>query len=89
MEPSGPKIKYFLIFSPKKVFLDFDKWNFLYSQSELSELKKLKKTTLKKNSYIPGNGTFWLPIFLIFREMQLSGLNPQNLSQRKISCFFT
>ena len=72
MEPSGPKIKHFLIFSPKKVFLDFDKWNFLYSQSELSELKKIKKNHSEKKflysrkwnflasyfSYISGNATF-------------------------------
>ena len=66
MELSTPQLKKFLIFSQKKFFLYFRKYNFLalclknflYFRRELSKLEKLKKTHSEIISYISGNGTF-------------------------------
>ena len=61
MELSSPKIKIFIIFSQKKLFWYFGKWNF-FKTSYISEgnfqSSKSKKETRKK--------------FLIFREMKFS-----------------
>ena len=61
MELFTPKSKNFL-FLKRKLFLYFEKWNFLkkflYFRKELSELEKVKKIHPEKNSYISGNGTF-------------------------------
>ena len=50
------------MFSQKKLFLYFRKWNFLknflYFRKELSKLEKQKKKRSQKISYISGNGTF-------------------------------
>ena len=56
MELSGLKIENFLMFSRKKVFLYFRKWNFLALRTknfrrEPSWLEKYKKPTLKKFLY--------------------------------------
>ena len=62
MELSSPKIKIFIIFSQKKLFWYFGKWNFFKKTSYISEgnfpSSKSKKETRKK--------------FLIFREMKFS-----------------
>ena len=55
MELSAPRLKTFLYFLKKKFFLYFGKWSFLVLRfknfrRELSELKKTKKTTTKKNT---------------------------------------
>ena len=44
---------------------------------------------IKKNSYVSGNETFQLHIFLVFWEMELSNLGSQNFSLRKISYIFS
>ena len=66
MEPSCPKIKNFLIFSQKKVFLIFREMKLsspklkklLIFQKRTFRPQKIKKNTLKK--------------FLIFQEIELS-----------------
>ena len=62
MELSSPKIKIFIIFSQKKLFWYFGKWNFFKKTFYISEgnfqSSKSKKETRKK--------------FLIFREMKFS-----------------
>ena len=71
MELPSPQIKKILIFSIKKAFLIF--WNIFFFElfkkfimkMELSELKKLKKNTLKK--------------FLIFQEMELKNMEEMEL----------
>ena len=61
MELSSIKIKKVLMFSQKKLFLYFGKWNFfkkLIFQEGTFRVQKIKEPTLKK--------------FIIFREMELS-----------------
>ena len=71
MERFDTKIKKFVIFSQKKFFSYFAKWNFPAPRlknfrRELSDLKKfLKKSTLKK--------------ILIFQEMEFSSPNLKKL----------
>ena len=57
MELCRPKIKKVLL-SQKKAFPIFQEIEAL--RRALSEIEKLKKPTLKKMSYILGNGTFLL-----------------------------
>ena len=57
MELFGSKIKKFLIFSQKKIFLYFGKWNFLglrfkNFRREYSELKKLKKKKHPEKNFL-------------------------------------
>ena len=70
MELSSPKIKKVLIFSQKKLFLYFRKWNFpalriKYFRRELSDLEKQKKNLSEK--------------FLIFQETELCSLKLKKL----------
>ena len=55
MELSSPKIKKYLIFSRKKLFLYFPKYNISGKNFPSS---KNKKTDSEKISYISGNKTF-------------------------------
>ena len=68
MKLSSPTIKNVIIFSQKKLFFYFGKWNFLKKllifQEGTFQARKIKKPALKK--------------FLIFREMELSSSKLKN-----------